>query len=91
MVDFLDRDDDEPDRLRAALGPDGTPVIEAGCDSEPVGSASNPAAVGATVEGDGLAVTVNGVAQRQRASPTRRRTPGFVFLILDVTVRNTSR
>ena len=42
VVDFLDRDDDEPDRLRAALGPDGTPVVEPDAAAD-LGSASNPA------------------------------------------------
>jgi hypothetical protein len=88
VVDFLDRDDDEPDRLRAALGSDGTPVVEVD-QAEPVGSASNPAALGATVEGDGLAVTVNGVS---RAASIAEATPepGFVFLLVEVSIRNTS-
>ena len=88
VVDFLDRDDDDPDRLRASLGPNGTPIIEADV-TEPIGSASNPAAVGATVEGDGLAVTVHGTT---RPASIADATPdsGFVFLTLDVTVRNTS-
>src|SRR5215211_3544825 len=88
VVDFLDRDDDEPDRLRAALGPNGTPTIEVDA-SEPVGSASNPAAIGATVEGDGLAVTVHG-ATRTTSIADATPDPGFIFLILDVTIRNTS-
>jgi hypothetical protein len=88
VVDLLDRDDDEPDRLRAALGPNGTPVVEPD-GAEPFGSASNPAALGETVEGDGLAVTVRGVA---RAASIAEATPepGFVFLLVDVTIRNTS-
>lgn len=88
VVDFLDRDDDEPDRLRASLGPDATPAIEVD-ETEPIGSASNPAALGATVDGDGLAITVHGAT---RAASIAEAAPdsGLVFLILDVTIRNTS-
>jgi hypothetical protein len=88
VVDFLDRDDDEPDRLRAAVGSNGTPVVEPD-ESEPVDSASNPAPVGGTVEGDGLAVTVHG-ATRTASIADATPEPGFVFLILDISVRNTS-
>ena len=87
VVDFFDRDDDEPDRLRAALGPNGTPVVEPD-SAEDVGSASNPAPIGATVEGDGLAVTLNSVSRTGSIAGTAPD-QGLVFLILDVTIQNT--
>ncbi len=88
VVDLFDQDDDEPDRLRADLGPDGTPTIQPD-RSEPLGSASNPAVVGAEVDGDGVAVTLQGVTRAATVAETPPEA-GYVFLILDVTIANVS-
>lgn len=88
VIDLFERDADEPDRLRAAIGSDGTPTVEPDA-AEPVGSASNPAAIGIAVGGDGVSVTLNAVARAETLGGVAPK-DGFVFLTLDVTIANVS-
>lgn len=88
VIDLFDRGDDEPDNLRAALGPDGTPSVEIDA-AEPVGSAGNPAAIGATVSGGDVGVSVNAVTRAERIVDVSPEA-GLVFLTLDVTIANVS-
>lgn len=88
FVDLFDRDDGDPDRLRIAIGAEGTPTVIPARD-EPLGSASNPAPLGTSLSGDGLRVTLNSVtpvgAILDAVAPA-----GSTYLILDVTITNTS-
>lgn len=87
FIDLIDRDDGEPDELRATLGSDGTPTIVPDAGADP-GSISNPVAIGETVERGGVAVTVHGVT---RATTVAEAVPGdgLIFLVVDVAFVNT--
>ncbi len=88
VIDLFDRDADEPDRLRAAVGPNGTATVEPD-DSEPIGSVSNPAAIGVAVGGEGVSVTLHGVSRAETLGEVASK-DGLVFLTLDVTIANVS-
>ena len=86
VIDLFDRGSDEPDRLRAALGPDGTATVEPDL-AEPVGSISNPAAIGAAVGGDDVSVTLHAVSRAETLAGAAPEA-GLVFLTIDVTIAN---